>query len=220
MTTPGRGLLLLAVLGAGACRHQASAPLDTGDAVPAIGVDAALPTLIWAFRAESCLNCELAAPATTVRVLAHQFENKLAVVAVAVGQAGDTSIVHGFLKRHRISAAVVTTSKKQHGRQFGQARLPALYLAHRGVIVDAVDLSDADAKTSRLRKATDRMRRWLESATRTDRARRSPPGNHHELLRNTIVLNGFGGTLERAQRIRSGHGEAVTLSNTQRGAVS
>lgn len=220
MITFRRALFLLAMsLGAGACQRHEPNPLGAGDDVPAMGIETTSPALIWVFRTESCLNCDLAVPATMVRVLAHQFEDKLAVVAVAVGEPSDTSIVQNFLKGHRISATVFTASRRRHGRQFGQARLPALYLAHRGVIVDAVDLSDADARISQLRKASYRMRQWLEEAPAAG-VENSLLLEQHGSSRDIVVLNGLGATMDCKRRVCSGKGEAVTLSDIRKGAIS
>ena len=113
---------------------------DVGDILPQFGLGGRHPALVWVFDARECLGCKLTDPARTVRALERQLDERVELVAVAIGENGeaDRDLVAGFLRSQRISARIVVLGRTGFSRAFGSAETGLFYVADGSGVIRAV----------------------------------------------------------------------------------
>ena len=138
--------------GVGSCvpHTPATRLLDVGDPVPIVGVPDSGLALVWVFRKESCLGCDLGSSASRLALLSRRFDDRVEVTAVAVGAEteADRKLVEGFLQSRRVAATIVLVDARSYASLFGLSPIPSLYLVHQGQIQVVVDLTDAELMDS------------------------------------------------------------------------
>ena len=115
-----------------------------GDSLPQLGLAGRHPALVWVFDARECLGCKLTDPARTVRAAQRQLGEHVELVAVAVGENGETDheLVAGFLRSQRVSARIEVRSRAEYVRAFGRADTGLFYVVDGSGVIKAVLAAD------------------------------------------------------------------------------